>query len=247
MGKRRHVASGRLYRGCPWLRLGPQEARAAPPPASCLELFRRGRAALRQAAAALPHTWCACRAAFRQRVPVKHAADRRLRGRKVIGLPARARHDERRAPPWPVRSRAYHLKSPIKSPLKSPVDPVGFDPRAQWDSTRGPERFDRECGPIRLLIRRSNRLFRRLFDRASNRPVEPRCAHHTTPHLRAHKSSNAANAVRSAPRIEPPIGRAIGLMRAKASSSAFGRLTLAPFSANFGPHWPYWKPNFGPH
>ena len=109
MGKRRHVASGRLYRGCPWLRLGPQEARAAPPPASCLELFRRGRAALRQAAAALPHTWCACRAAFRQRVPVKHAADRRLRGRKVIGLPARARHDERRAPPWPVRSRAYHL------------------------------------------------------------------------------------------------------------------------------------------
>ena len=110
MGKRRHAASGRLYRGCPWLRLGPQEARAAPPPASCLELFRRGRAALRQAAAALPHTWCACRAAFRQRVPVKHAADRRLRGRKVIGLPARARHDERRAPPWPVRSRAYHLK-----------------------------------------------------------------------------------------------------------------------------------------
>ena len=109
MGKRRHVASGRLYRGCPWLRLGPQEARAAPPPASCLELFRRGRAALRQAAAALPHTWCACRAAFRQRVPVKHAADRRLRGRRVIGLPARARHDERRAPPWPVRSRAYHL------------------------------------------------------------------------------------------------------------------------------------------
>ena len=111
MGKRRHVASGRLYRGCPWLRLGPQKARAAPPPASCLELFRRGRAALRQAAAALPHTWCACRAAFRQRVPVKHAADRRLRGRKVIGLPARARHDERRAPPWPVRSRAYHLKT----------------------------------------------------------------------------------------------------------------------------------------
>jgi hypothetical protein len=38
-------------------------------------------------------------------VPVKHAADRRLRGRKVIGLPARAWHDERRAPPWPVRSR----------------------------------------------------------------------------------------------------------------------------------------------
>ena len=114
MGKRRHVASGRLYRGCPWLRLGPQEARAAPPPASCLELFRRRRAALRQAAAALPHTWCACRAAFRQRVPVKHAADRRLRGRKVIGLPARARHDERRAPPWPVRSRAYHLKGQYK-------------------------------------------------------------------------------------------------------------------------------------
>ena len=113
MGKRRHVASGRLYRGCPWLRLGPQEARAAPPPASCLELFRRGRAALRQAAAALPHTWCACRAAFRQRVPVKHAADRRLRGRKVIGLPARARHDERRAPPWPVRSRAYHLNTGV--------------------------------------------------------------------------------------------------------------------------------------
>ena len=117
MGKRRHVASGRLYRGCPWLRLGPQEARAAPPPASCLELFRRGRAALRQAAAALPHTWCACRAAFRQRVPVKHAADRRLRGRKVIGLPARARHDERRAPPWPVRSRAYHLKHSLMLPF----------------------------------------------------------------------------------------------------------------------------------
>eukprot|EP00964_Phaeocystis_antarctica_P066732 scaffold40386_cov65-Phaeocystis_antarctica.AAC.2 len=93
--------------------LGPAwEARAAPPPASCLELFRRREAALRQAAAALPHTWCACRAAIRQRVPVKHAADRRLRGRKVIGLPARARHDERRAPPWPVRSRAYHLKVP---------------------------------------------------------------------------------------------------------------------------------------
>ena len=97
---------GRLGRGCPRLRLGPQGARAAPPPASCLELFRRGRAALRQAAAALPHTWCACRAACRQRVPVKHAADRRLRGRKVIGLPARARRKERRATPWPVRSRA---------------------------------------------------------------------------------------------------------------------------------------------
>ena len=42
-------------------------------------------------------------------MPVEHAADRRLRGRKITGLPARARHDERRAPPWPVRSRAYHL------------------------------------------------------------------------------------------------------------------------------------------
>ena len=110
MGKRRHAASGRLGRGCPRLRLGPQKARAAPPPASSLQLFRRRRAALRQAAAALHHTRCTCRAACRLRVPVEHAADRRLRGRKITGLPARARHDERRAPPWPVRSRAYHLK-----------------------------------------------------------------------------------------------------------------------------------------
>ena len=110
MGARGHASSGRLYRGCPWLRPGPQGARAAPPPASCLELLRRRGAALRQAAAALPHTWCACRAACRLRVPVEHAADRRLRGRKVIGLPARARHDERRATPWPVRSCECHLK-----------------------------------------------------------------------------------------------------------------------------------------
>jgi len=109
VGKRRHAASGRLGRGCPRLRLGPQKARAAPPPASSLQLFRRRRAALRQAAAALHHTRCTCRAACRLRVPVEHAADRRLRGRKITGLPARARHDERRAPPWPVRSRAYHL------------------------------------------------------------------------------------------------------------------------------------------
>ena len=147
MGKRRHAASGRLGRGCPRLRLGPQKARAAPPPASSLQLFRRRRAALRQAAAALHHTRCTCRAACRLRVPVEHAADRRLRGRKITGLPARARHDERRAPPWPVRSRAYHLKSPIKSPLKSPVDPVGFDPRANWDSTRGPSAIRPE-GPV---------------------------------------------------------------------------------------------------
>jgi len=109
VGKRRHAASGRLGRGCPRLRLGPQKARAAPPPASSLQLFRRRRAALRQAAAALHHTRCTCRAACRLRVPVEHAADRRLRGRKITGLPARARHDERRAPPWRVRSRAYHL------------------------------------------------------------------------------------------------------------------------------------------
>eukprot|EP00964_Phaeocystis_antarctica_P081666 scaffold51092_cov44-Phaeocystis_antarctica.AAC.1 len=108
VGKRRHAASGRLGRGCPRLRLGPQEARAAPPPASSLQLFRRRGAALRQAAAALYHTRCTCRAACRLRVPVEHAADRRLRGRKITGLPARARHDERRAPPCPVRSRAYH-------------------------------------------------------------------------------------------------------------------------------------------
>lgn len=114
MGKRRHAASGRLGRGCPRLRLGPQKARAAPPPASSLQLFRRRRAALRQAAAALHHTRCTCRAACRLRVPVGHAADRRLRGRKITGLPARARHDERRAPPWPVRSRAYHLKTCTK-------------------------------------------------------------------------------------------------------------------------------------
>jgi hypothetical protein len=115
VGARRHAASGRLYRGCPWLRPGPQGARAAPPPASCLELFRRRGAALRQAAAALPRTWCACRAACRLRVPVKHAADRRLRDRKVIGLPARARHDERRVTPWPVRSCAYHLKGSLQT------------------------------------------------------------------------------------------------------------------------------------
>jgi hypothetical protein len=53
VGARGHAASGRLYRGCPWHRPGPQGARAAPPPASCLELFRRRGAALRQAAAAL--------------------------------------------------------------------------------------------------------------------------------------------------------------------------------------------------
>ena len=66
---------------------------------------------------------------------------------------------------------------------------MGFDPRAQWDSTRGPEPFDREWRPIRRLNRRSNRLFSRLFDHASHGPVEPRCAHHTTPRS-AHTSPN---------------------------------------------------------
>ena len=127
MGKRRHAASGRLGRGCPRLRLGPQKARAAPPPASSLQLFRRRRAALRQAAAALHHTRCTCRAACRLRVPVEHAADRRLRGRKITGLPARARHDERRAPPWPVRSRAYHLKV-----TPSPVVKKGYSGTLWW-------------------------------------------------------------------------------------------------------------------
>ena len=32
----------------------------------------------------------ACRAAYRLRVPVEYATDRRLRGRKITGLPARA-------------------------------------------------------------------------------------------------------------------------------------------------------------
>ena len=108
------------------------------------------------------------------------------------------------------------------SPITSLFDPVGFDPRAQWDprdSARGAEPFDRESGPIRLLNRRSNRLFGRPFDHASHRPVEPRCADHTTP------------------RIEPPIEPRIGAMRAKASSSAFGRAPLAPFRPNFGPRW----------
>jgi len=125
VGKRRHAASGRLGRGCPRLRLGPQKARAAPPPASSLQLFRRRRAALRQAAAALHHTRCTCRAACRLRVPVEHAADRRLRGRKITGLPARARHDERRAPPWPVRSRAYHLNARQRSVWRTPVHVPG--------------------------------------------------------------------------------------------------------------------------
>ena len=161
MGKRRHAASGRLGRGCPRLRLGPQKARAAPPPASSLQLFRRRRAALRQAAAALHHTRCTCRAACRLRVPVEHAADRRLRGRKITGLPARARHDERRAPPWPVRSRAYHLK---RAPNRSKIEficyfernsgcvetgglatthrPMENRPQCRWNDRIGPQ-----CAP----------------------------------------------------------------------------------------------------
>eukprot|EP00964_Phaeocystis_antarctica_P035025 scaffold19963_cov102-Phaeocystis_antarctica.AAC.1 len=56
------------------------------------------RSSAASAAAALHHTRCTCRAACRLRVSVEHAADRRLRGRKITGLPARARHNERRAP-----------------------------------------------------------------------------------------------------------------------------------------------------
>eukprot|EP00964_Phaeocystis_antarctica_P045006 scaffold25890_cov26-Phaeocystis_antarctica.AAC.1 len=107
--------------GCPRLRLGPQEARAAPPPASCLQLFRHRGAALRQAAAALHHTRCTCRAACRLRVPVEHAADQRLRGRKITGLPARARHDERRAPPWPAQVVTEIVALAAIAPVPVPV------------------------------------------------------------------------------------------------------------------------------
>ena len=113
-------------------------------------------------------------------MPVEHAADRRLRGRKITGLPARARHDERRAPPWPVRSRAYHLKgtkkpwatpckeaklgsfllAPSRENIRGPVEPI--DPLV--DETVWHDR-EREC--------RSNRT-QRLVLSASGVPIVAR-------------------------------------------------------------------------
>ena len=128
-------------------------------------------------------------------------------------------------------------------------DSVGLDPRAQWDSTRGPqsdstrgpEPFDREWRPIRRLNRRSNRLFSRLFDHASHGPVEPRCAHHTTPRS-AHTSPNTVECKGHRPQnrlLNAVLGECGPRRRALPLEGLQGRAALAPFRANFGPHCPY--------
>ena len=93
---------------------------------------------------------------------MEHAADRRLRGRKVIGLPARARHDERRATPWPVRSREYHLKGAILSTYvpDEPGDGISVgDENAELESNGSyvyANRYtDRNGAQVVMLIRAS--------------------------------------------------------------------------------------------